>query len=137
MNALILQTTLRLLQPLLLLYSIFLLLHGHNAPGGGFAGGLMLSSVFALHVIAFDVKAAREALRVEPQTLIATGLLTAFASGIASLLFGKTFMQSLWFELPFGSLGELHLGTPLVFDLGVYLTVCGVVTLIIFSLAED
>lgn len=137
MNALILQTTLRLLQPMLLMFSIFLLLTGHNTPGGGFAGGLMLASVFALHTIAFNVTAAREALRFRPRHLIAVGLLLAFSSGVVSLLVGKPFLKSLWVEFQLGELGKIHLGTPLLFDVGVYLVVCGVTLLIVFSLAED
>jgi multicomponent Na+:H+ antiporter subunit B len=136
-NSLILQTTLRLIQPLLLLFSVFLLLFGHNAPGGGFAGGLMLASVFALHTIAFDVQAARDALRVTPQQLITVGLLTAVASGLISLAAGKPFMTSLWAKISLGMLGVLDVGTPLLFDIGVYLVVSGVSLLIVFSLAEE
>ena len=136
MKSLILQTTLKLLQPLLVMFSVFLLLFGHNAPGGGFAGGLMLSSVFALHTIAFDVAAARSALRVHPRQLIAVGLLLALGSGTISLLAGEPFMKSLWIAIPLGQF-EISLGTPLVFDIGVYLVVCGVTLLIIFSVAEE
>lgn len=137
MNLLILQTTLRLLQPLLLMFSIFLLLLGHNSPGGGFAGGLLLSLVFALHTIAFDVEEARKALRINPRLLIAVGLALAVLSGIIGLFAGKAFMKGLWVKIPIEQLGEIHLGTPLVFDTGVYLVVCGVTLLIVFSLAED
>lgn len=137
MNSLILQTTLRLIQPLLLMFSVYLLLFGHNAPGGGFAGGLMLASVFALHTIAFDEKAARTALHVSPRSLISVGLLTAVTSGMISLTAGKPFMTSLWIKIPFGHLGSLELGTPLLFDVGVYLVVSGVTLLIVFSLAEE
>jgi multicomponent Na+:H+ antiporter subunit B len=137
MNSLILQTTLRLIQPLLLMFSVYLLLFGHNAPGGGFAGGLMLASVFALHTIAFDEKAARAALHVSPRSLISVGLLTAVTSGMLSLTAGKPFMTSLWVKIPFGPLGSLEFGTPLLFDVGVYLVVSGVTLLIVFSLAEE
>jgi multicomponent Na+:H+ antiporter subunit B len=136
-NSLILQTTSRLLQPLLLMFSVFLMLGGHNGPGGGFAGGLMAAASFALHTIAFDVRAAREALRFDPQNLISVGLALAVVSGLVSLLFGMPLMTSYWFAIPLGELGKLDLGTPLLFDLGVYLVVCGVTLLIIFSLAEE
>lgn len=137
MNSLILQTTLRLLQPLLLMLSVFLLLVGHNEPGGGFTGGLLLSLVFALHTIAFNVEAARETLRVHPRQLVAVGLALAVGSGIISLLSGEAFMRGLWMSFSLAQLGEIHLGTPLLFDAGVYLVVCGVTLLIVFSLAED
>jgi multicomponent Na+:H+ antiporter subunit B len=136
-NSLILQTTLRLLQPLLLMFSVFLLLVGHNAPGGGFAGGLMLSSVYALHTIAFDVSTARSALKFHPRRLVAVGLLLALGSGVLGLIAGEAFMKSLWFEIPLGEFGEFALGTPLLFDIGVYLVVSGVTLLIVFSLAEE
>lgn len=137
MNSLILQTTSRLLQPLLLMFSVFLLLFGHNAPGGGFSGGLMAASAFALHTIAFDVAAAREALRVSPRQLIYIGLSMAVFSGMISLTMGKPFMTSIWASIPLGQFGKLDVGTPLLFDLGVYSAVCGVTLLIVFSLAED
>jgi multicomponent Na+:H+ antiporter subunit B len=137
MNSLIFQTASLLLQPLLLMFSVFLMLGGHNGPGGGFAGGLMAAAAFALHTIAFDVAAARAALRFEPRRLISVGLAMAVASGLISLLSAKPFMTSSWYALPLGNFGKLDLGTPLLFDLGVYLVVCGVTLLIVFSLAEE
>lgn len=137
MNSLILQTTSRLIQPLLLMFSVFLMLGGHNGPGGGFAGGLMAAASFALHMIAYDVQAARNDLRVDPHWLIAIGLALAVVSGLISLGFTKPLMTSLWFSLSLGALGKLDLGTPLLFDFGVYLVVCGVTLLIVFSLAEE
>jgi multicomponent Na+:H+ antiporter subunit B len=137
MNSLIFQTASRLLQPLLLMFSVFLMLGGHNGPGGGFAGGLMAAASFALHTIAFDVAAARAALRFDPQQLISVGLAMAVASGLFSLLVAKPFMTSFWYAIPLGNFGKLDLGTPLLFDLGVYLVVCGVTLLIVFSLAEE
>jgi multicomponent Na+:H+ antiporter subunit B len=137
MNSLILQTTSRLIQPLLLMFSVYLLLGGHNGPGGGFAGGLMAASSFALHMIAYNVEAARKDLRVEPHWLISTGLALAVLSGLISLGFSRPLMTSLWYAVPLGTVGKLELGTPLLFDVGVYLVVCGVTLLIVFSLAEE
>ncbi len=137
MNSLILQTTARLLQPLLLMFSVFLLLFGHNAPGGGFSGGLIAASAFALHTIAFDVAGAQHSLRISPRHLISTGLLLAVCSGMISLIRGKSFMTSLWTRIPLGQFGGIDMGTPLIFDTGVYLAVCGVTLLIVFSLAEE
>ena len=60
--------------PLLLLFAVFLLLRGHNEPGGGFVGGLVAAAAFALYVIAFGVERARRALLVQPMTLLGVGL---------------------------------------------------------------
>ena len=89
MTSLILSTATRYLLPLLLLFSIFLLLRGHNEPGGGFAGGLVAAAAFALYTIAHNVAEAKKALYVNPHTLIATGLLVAVSSGLISLVAGS------------------------------------------------
>jgi multicomponent Na+:H+ antiporter subunit B len=136
-NSLILQTTSRLIQPLLLMFSVYLMLGGHNGPGGGFAGGLMAAASFALHMIAFDVRAARADLRMDPHWLISVGLALAVASGMMGLFLSRPLMTSLWWFVPLGEMGKLELGTPLLFDFGVYLVVCGVTLLIVFSLAEE
>ena len=78
----IFRTAARLLMPLLLLFAVFLLLRGHNEPGGGFVGGLVAAAAFALYAIAFGVQRARQALLVNPLTLLGTGLLIALASGL-------------------------------------------------------
>ena len=79
-----------------LLYGIFLLLRGHNAPGGGFAGGLVVAAAYALHSFAFGRAAARRALLVDPSRLIGSGLLLALACGALPVLFGETFLTALW-----------------------------------------
>ena len=66
MSTLIVRTAARILMPLLLLYGLFLLLRGHNAPGGGFAGGLVVAAAYSLSAFAFGVPAARRALLVDP-----------------------------------------------------------------------
>lgn len=134
-QSLILSTATRYLLPLLLLFSFFLLLRGHNEPGGGFVGGLVAAAAFALYTIAVDVKTARLLLKVEPRVLIGAGVLMAAASGMLSLLAGKPFLTALWFKQPMPVLGKV--GTPLLFDVGVYLLVLGVTLMIIFALAED
>ena len=135
MGSLILSTAARYLLPLLLLFSIFELLRGHNEPGGGFVGAMIASAAFALYAIAYDVDQARRSLRVPPIRLIGVGLLVAATSGVVPLLFGKPFMTAFWSEWVVPVLGKL--GTPLAFEIGLYLTVLGVMLLIIFSLAEE
>ncbi len=136
MTSLILRTMVRLLLPLLLMFSVFLLLRGHNEPGGGFVGGLMAASGFALYSIAFGSATARRILRIDPSTLIGLGLFVAMFSGLITFWLNQPFMTGLWFKVSLGSLGKLELGTPLFFDIGVYLTVWGVTLSTIFALEE-
>jgi multicomponent Na+:H+ antiporter subunit B len=131
MTSLILRTATRMLMPLLLLFGLFLLLRGHNAPGGGFAGGLIVSAAYALHTFAFGVAAARRALLVDPSRLIRAGLLLALGSGLLPLTLDRAFLTSLWLGSGSG------IGTPLLFDLGVFLVVIGVVLTMTFTLAEE
>ena len=135
MTSSILQTAARVLMPLLLLFAVFLLLRGHNQPGGGFVGGLVVASSFVLYSIAFGVDAGRRAVLVDPSKLLGIGLLTALASGVPGVLAGRPFMTALWTEFGVGP-SSIALGTPLVFDVGVFLAVIGVVLTIVFTLAE-
>jgi multicomponent Na+:H+ antiporter subunit A len=127
----IFRTAARLLMPLLLLFAVFLLLRGHDEPGGGFVGGLVAAAAFALYAISFGVQRARQALLVTPLTLLGAGLIIALASGIPAVLRGQPFMTAQW------ALGPVALGTPVLFDIGVFLVVAGVVLMMIFSLAEE
>jgi multicomponent Na+:H+ antiporter subunit B len=124
----LLRTATRLLMPLLLL-------RGHNEPGGGFVGGLVVAAAFVLYAIAYGVDAGRRALPVPSVTLLSAGLLTALASGLAGVLLGRPFMTALWTDLRVGPI-SVALGTPLLFDIGVFLAVIGVVLTIVFTLAE-
>jgi multicomponent Na+:H+ antiporter subunit B len=136
-TSLILATATRFLLPLLLLFSLFVLLRGHNEPGGGFIGGLIAAAAFSLHAIASDVRTTRRTLRLDPRALVPIGLIIALVSGIIALAFDRPFMAGLWVTLYIPWLEELQIGTPLLFDLGVYVVVLGVTLTIIFSLAEE
>ena len=135
MTSSILQTATRVLMPLLLLFAVFLLLRGHNQPGGGFVGGLVVASSFVLYSIAFGVNAARRALLVTPSALLGVGLIVALTSGLLAAARRQPFMTAQWVELPIGP-NLVAVGTPLVFDVGVFLAVIGVVLTIVFTLAE-
>ena len=84
MISIILRTATRFLIELLLLFSVFLLLRGHNEPGGGFIGGLVAAAAYILHAIAYDVPSTRAALRLAPDTIIGVGLLMALAGGLTA-----------------------------------------------------
>lgn len=138
MKSIILRTATRYLFPIIALFSVFLLLRGHDEPGGGFIGGLLGAVCFALYALAYDVPTARRMLRAEEHQLIGCGLLLAATAGAIGLLAGDPFLTTYWTdELFVPAVGKIKLGTPLLFDLGVYLTVVGVVLMMIFSLAEE
>ena len=135
MFSVILSTASRYLFPLMLIFSFFLLLRGHNEPGGGFVGGLVAAAAYALYLIANGIEEAQKLLKAEPIKLIAIGLLLAIISAFISVITGQDFMTGLWAKNEFPVIGKV--GTPLLFDLGVYFLVFGIVTKIIFSLAEE
>lgn len=137
MNSLILRATARFLLPLLLLLSVFLLLRGHHEPGGGFTGGLVAAAAFVLCRFAFGVAEVKRALPVDSHALIGAGLLLAIGAAASALVAGRPIMTALWTELHVPGVGALELGTPLLFDVGVYLTVLGVTLSIILPLAEE
>ncbi len=132
----ILKTTSLLLVTLFLIFSFFLLWRGHDEPGGGFAGGLVASSAFALYTIAFGAVGARQNLVIDSRLLIGVGMALAAISGIPSLLLGDAFATGRWADVEIAD-REIHIGTPLLFDIGVYLAVLGVVVTIVFALAEE
>ncbi len=132
MKSLILDNTMRLLVWLMLAFSLFLLWRGHNDPGGGFVGGLVASIAFALLGIGRGPEAVRSALRIDPRTLAGVGIALALVAGIWGSLLGTSFLKGHWI-----SVGGLPLGTPLLFDIGVYLVVIGAVLTVVLALEED
>ena len=135
MTSLILRTATRFLMPLLLLFALFLLFRGHNEPGGGFVGGLVVAAAFILYAIAYGVSAGRRALLIDPSTLLGIGLLVALGTGISAVLRGRPFLTAMWTTVGTDGL-VVHVGTPLVFDVGVFFVVIGVVLTIVFTLAD-
>lgn len=138
MNSLILSTATRLIVAILLMFSIFMLLRGHNQPGGGFIGGLIGATGFVLYAIASGTKEARAALRVAPQKMAMVGLGIAAIAGLASALFGDPLFTGQWVFI--GASGDDHglpLSTVLMFDIGVYLVVMGGILTLVFALEEE
>jgi len=134
-NSLILRTATRLLITVLLLLSVFLLLRGHDLPGGGFIGGLVAASALALYAIAYGSEAASRLLRVSPRFVLGLGLVLAVVAGLLPALTGQPFLTGLWWIRDLGAF-EVKLSTPLLFDVGVYLVVIGVILTMLFSLEE-
>ncbi|MFD2200718.1 Na+/H+ antiporter subunit B [Shivajiella indica] len=134
MKSLIFKTASTYLLPLLLLFSVFILLRGHYLPGGGFVGGLMASIAFLIHSFAFGLKETKEIIKINPGYLMPIGLILAVGSGIAPILINEPFLTGLWFEEPLKFIGMV--GSALFFDIGVYLVVIGATLTIMFSITE-
>ncbi len=137
MNSLILRTTTGFLLSLLVLFSVYLMLRGHNAPGGGFIGGLTATAALTLYAFAFDVATVRKMLRMDPLSVAGLGLVLALVSGLPGMLGGDAFLTSRWALLALPDGTEIHLGTPLLFDFGVYLVVIGVGCAVLLTMAEE
>ena len=137
MRSVILSAAARFLLPLLLLFAAFLLLRGHHEPGGGFAAGLVAAGAVALVAFAEGPAAARRLLRADPLRLIGAGLLVAAASALAGLAAERGLLAGLWAAVPLGGGRALEVGTPLLFDVGVFLVVVGATLAVVLSLAEE
>ncbi|MFK7858533.1 MAG: Na+/H+ antiporter subunit B [Granulosicoccus sp.] len=138
MNSLIFSTISRLLVGLMLLFSVFLLWRGHNEPGGGFIGGLVAAAAIIVYGLAEGPALMRKLLRVDPRSLVLVGLLTAVVSGILPLLQDSAFLTGMWLFIGATETDKgLALGTPLIFDIGVYLVVVGGVAGMVIALEEE
>ena len=123
------------LTALMILFSVFVLLRGHNEPGGGFIGGLIAASALAIYGIACGVEPVRRALYFAPEAIAGFGLFIAALSGLPSLFVEAPFMTGLWAEPSvFGN--PVAISTVLVFDTGVYLVVVGAIAAIGLGLEE-
>lgn len=137
-DSVILRTAARLLLSLMVLFSIFILWRGHNEPGGGFIGGLIAATAFALHAISAGAADLRKLLPVDPLGLAAAGLGTALTAGLLAAGAGEPFLTGLWTFIGATATDKgLPLGTPLLFDIGVYLVVVGGVLHLLLGIEEE
>jgi multicomponent Na+:H+ antiporter subunit A len=136
-TSLILVTGMRAVFHTILLLSLYLLFAGHNLPGGGFIGGLIAAAAVVLLYLCVGSEGLRQTVRIAPQHLLGVGVLLAVGTGAAALLFGAAFLQSGMWDLPIPLVGELHIPSVLVFDVGVYCVVVGLVMAVLTSLGED
>ncbi len=138
MNSVILSAATRILVSLMLVFSLFMLLRGHNEPGGGFIGGLLAATGYALYAIAHGAAAARRALRMDPLMIAVIGLGVALCAGLTAALADSAFLTGLWWFA--GAIADskgLPISTVLMFDVGVYLVVVGAVLTFVFALEEE
>ena len=137
MSSLILKTATRLLVGLILTFSVYLLMRGHNEPGGGFAAALVAGTGFALFAIAEGPAVVRGAIRIAPQKIAMSGLSLALASGLVAIAVGRPFLTGMWWIWERKQNSALAIGTPLFFDIGVFLAVLGTILTLILALEEN
>lgn len=135
-NDLILKTTTSLIAFILLGFSVYLLLAGHNMPGGGFIGGLVTSGAIILLYMAYGEKLVNKLFPVDFRLLIPIGLSVAVLTGLGALLFNEPFLTQTFGHVTLPLLGEVELATAAIFDIGVYLVVLGVTITIILHVNE-
>lgn len=112
-------------------FALFLLLRGHNSPGGGFIAGILAASGFLMYAIVFGSEAVLKKIVVNPRYIIGTGLLLALISAIIPIFWGLPPMTAIW-----GTLGKILVGTPLLFDTGVFVLVTGMIISIITNIMD-
>lgn len=135
-RSLILTTSVGALFHTALLFSVFLLFAGHNAPGGGFVGGLVAGAALVLRYVDGGAETVRRVVRVEAPVLLGAGIALAVLTGALPWLAGGQFLESAAFDLEVGPL-HLHGTSALPFDIGVYLVVVGLVLGIVEHLGGE
>ncbi|MGI8940018.1 MAG: Na+/H+ antiporter subunit A [Iamia sp.] len=123
--------------PVILLVSVYVALRGHNAPGGGFAGGLIAGIAFVMRFLAGGSPRLRRARPVPTSGFIGCGLLLAVGTGLASVLGGAEFLDGGIGHLEVPIIGEVELVTATVFDIGVYVLVLGAVLSVLTHLGAE
>lgn len=119
-------------------FALYLMFRGHNFPGGGFIAGLATGISLILLSLGIGMQELDRYLRFDPVRLSACGLLLAACTSLAPALFGRPFLEHFHLHLHDVPLfGELHVGTPLLFDGGVYLVVVGITCKLILVLGRS
>jgi multicomponent Na+:H+ antiporter subunit B len=138
MKSIILIAGSRLLVALLSVFAVYMLLRGHNQPGGGFIGGLLAAVGFVITAIACGTRDARRALRFRPTDIAAVGLGLALFGGVMAAFWSDAFFTGQWLFINATPDDKgIPLSSVLVFDVGVFLVVFGSVLSIVFALEEE
>ncbi|MGE0774350.1 MAG: monovalent cation/H+ antiporter subunit A [Sphingomonadaceae bacterium] len=123
--------------PVTIVLAIFLLLRGHDLPGGGFVAGLTMSIAILIQYMARGTRQIEALLRVRPLRWIGMGLLCAAATGMGAWLFDRPFLTSHFQYLEIPVIGAVPVASVLLFDLGVFALVVGATVLILIALAHQ
>ena len=136
-NDVILRTVVKGVVFIIVTLGIYLFFAGHNSPGGGFIGGLVLGSAIVLLYLTYDIETVKKSIPVDFKKVAAVGVLLATGTAAGSIFFDVPFLTQTdgYFNLPL--LGKTHLTTVTIFEAGVALTVIGVLATIILSISED
>lgn len=132
----ILEKIVSLFMRVMVIFSVYLLLRGHNNPGGGFIGGIIASTGFIFYAIIFGTDTLQKIIKIKPQTFIGIGLFLVLIAALLPVFFSTEMLTGLWIKAKVPVLGTLHAGTPLLFDTGVYAVVIGVILTIVISIME-
>lgn len=135
MNSIILQISSKYLKFLLVTFAVLALLRGHNMPGGGFIGGLLAALSVVIASLAYSPQYIFDNLKMKPRYYIGIGLALILSSLLPSILLARNLMKGVWFKMKLPIFSEIKMGTPLVFDTGVFFVVIGVTLMLFFSLS--
>lgn len=136
-NNVILETSIKVLLFIIVLYSVYIFTAGHYYPGGGFIGGLMTAGAIVLLMITYDIKTVAQILPINYRIISAIGLLFAIGTSAGAFIFDVPFLTHAFTHVDLPILGDLSLHTATLFDLGVYFVVIGVTMTIIQTIGED
>lgn len=127
----------QVLFPFIALFGVFLLIRGHNLPGGGFAGGIAVAAALIMQYMACGVRELEARWRLRPLRWIGAGLLLAALAGIGSWFFSRPFLTSYFTHVEWPVVGTVPWATAMIFDLGVFASVVGATDLILVALAHQ
>lgn len=136
-RSLILDVSVRAVFHTVLLVALFFLFSGHNRPGGGFVAGLVAGAAFVLRDVAGGFDPGRREGPIDPETIIALGLVVAITTGLAAMLAGGEFLETGSFEVNLPVFDDVKATSALAFDVGVFLVVVGVVLTIVGYLGKE
>ncbi|CAN5785409.1 hypothetical protein BH23ACT5_BH23ACT5_08760 [soil metagenome] len=117
-----------------LVFSLFLLFTGHNAPGGGFVAGLVAGIALVLRFVAGGQPALRELMWAPPDAVMGLGLTLSLGTGIGGWMWGESFLHSVKVETTLPLLGVIKATSALPFDIGVFIVVFGLTAALLLSL---
>ncbi|MFW6043445.1 MAG: MnhB domain-containing protein [Marinilabiliaceae bacterium] len=117
-------------------FALFVLLRGHDRPGGGFIAGIIASAGFLMYALVFGSDKLLDLLKMNPRYIMGIGLLISLVAALMPALWGLPPMTAMWQEIKIIPMPTIHAGTPLLFDTGVFVLVTGVVLGIITSIMD-
>jgi multicomponent Na+:H+ antiporter subunit A len=134
---LILDTSIRVLYPSILVLAVYFVFSGHNRPGGGFVGGLVVGAALALRYVSGGAAAVRSTFRVPAHVILGTGLFLSAATAFVPLLLGGAILEHGDVELHLPVFDKVKITSALSFDLGVDLVVVGLILMAFAAFGED